>query len=434
MLIELKIRNFRSFRNETLFTMKASQQKTHSNYIFQKNIGKKTIRILPVSVIYGANASGKSNIIKAMDLLKKIVLSGDLKNKEINYILKHSPFIHDESYFQPSSLEVEFLNENRIINFELEYNITGEIINESLTVNGKNIYLRKNNSIVFKADNATAEGILDNVNMDYLNSMIDTASDNQDNSQLFFTNGFKVLFGKSLYNDVIKWFNNWNIISDINDMQIDKKEFTNFNLHSREDSNETLLQSIAVNEVMEKAEFGTQKIRFRVNSDSDDIEIQSLYKLKDSNSNFLNIRLDSEMMESKGTLQLLKLVAPFVKTLKTGGTIVLDEMDSSMHFEIGVSLIHIFNNKTINKKGAQLIFNTHNPIYLDGTLLRHDQMVMVEKNPTSLISEIYSLDEYKLRPEERILKNYLNGKYGALPKMDLESAFRNILMEEDCIE
>ena len=135
--------------------------------------------------------------------------------------------------------------------------------------------------------------------------MIDTASDNQDSSQLFFTNGFKVLFGNSLYNNIITCFNNWNIINNINDISIDKKEFRNINIHSLDNSDETLMQSITINEVMEKAEFGTQKNRFRVNSDSGDIEMQSLYKL-------------------------------------------------------------------INKIGAQLIFNTHNPIYLNGTLLKND--------------------------------------------------------------
>ena len=98
--------------------------------------------------------------------------------------------------------------------------------------------------------------------------------------------------------------------------------------------------------------------------------------------------------------------------------------------KIVVSLIRIFNNKDINKNNAQLIFNTHNPIYLDGELLRHDQIVMVEKRRNDMVSEIYSLADYKLRPEERILKNYLNGKYGALPHMDLEIAFKHILERE----
>ena len=101
-----------------------------------------------------------------------------------------------------------------------------------------------------------------------------------------------------------------------------------------------------------------------------------------------------------------------------------------MHFELVVSLIRIFNNKDLNKKGAQLIFNTHNPIYLDGELFRHDQIIMMEKNKKTLSSELYSLSDYGLRPEERILKNYLDGKYGALPHMDLEISFKRILEKE----
>lgn len=101
---------------------------------------------------------------------------------------------------------------------------------------------------------------------------------------------------------------------------------------------------------------------------------------------------------------MIRLLQPFIDVLDNGGVIVLDEMDASLHFEIVVSLIRIFNNKDINKNNAQLIFNTHNPIYLDGELLRHDQIVMVEKRRNDMVSEIYSLADYKLRPEERILK------------------------------
>lgn len=438
MLLEFKMKNFKSFRDETIFSMQPTGIKTHKEYVISKLVENKDIKALPVAVIYGANASGKSNIIKAMRFFKRVIQSGDLKSKDVNYTLRHTPFIHDESYYQPSELSAEFICNNRKVKFSIEYNVRGLVMKESLDINDKVIYIRDGEKIQFESNNAYKENLIDDNNDKYLNTFILKALENQDGSQLFFNNGFKVLINKSFYNDINEWIEKWNIITDINNIKIDKEKCADFINLSKDDNNERILQSSAINLIMEKAEFGSQKIRFSEQADTEEVEIKSLYEIKmptdNSREKIVNILFESDMMESKGTIQLIRLVTPFVDVLKSGGIIVLDEMDSSMHFEIGVSLIRVFNNKEINVKGAQLIFNSHNPIYLDGTILRHDQLVMVSKNPNELTSEIYYLSDFGLRPEERILKNYLNGKYGALPKMDLEAAFRKILIGEEASE
>ena len=196
------------------------------------------------------------------------------------------------------------------------------------------------------------------------------------------------------------------------------------------------VQTIPTLIAFKKGQIVNQKIGFMAETDNDELSMCSMYQVplrKDEQPQkkyAISMIVDSELMESRGTIHLIRLLQPFIDVLDNGGVIVLDEMDASLHFEIVVSLIRIFNNKDINKNNAQLIFNTHNPIYLDGELLRHDQIVMVEKRRNDMVSEIYSLADYKLRPEERILKNYLNGKYGALPHMDLEIAFKHILERE----
>ena len=222
-----------------------------------------------------------------------------------------------------------------------------------------------------------------------------------------------------------------------NDMNFRQKDLkTIFNKKPAKDIRRNIFESASVKEVMNIAEFGNQKIGFMAETDNDELSMCSMYQVplrKDEQPQkkyAISMIVDSELMESRGTIHLIRLLQPFIDVLDNGGVIVLDEMDASLHFEIVVSLIRIFNNKDINKNNAQLIFNTHNPIYLDGELLRHDQIVMVEKRRNDMVSEIYSLADYKLRPEERILKNYLNGKYGALPHMDLEIAFKHILERE----
>ena len=95
MLLNFKFENFRSFKNETIFSMIPSSKKMHSDFVIKKQLENNTIKALPAAIIYGANASGKSNIILAMYLLKKIVISGTLDDKEIETYLNVLQFIHD---------------------------------------------------------------------------------------------------------------------------------------------------------------------------------------------------------------------------------------------------------------------------------------------------------------------------------------------------
>ena len=248
------------------------------------------------------------------------------------------------------------------------------------------------------------------------------------------------LISGNYFNEILEWFVKFNVVMNANDMDFQQKDLKTIISQDTTDKKEVrkkFFESDSVKEIMGFAEFGSQKIGFVAEPDMDDLSMCSMYRIpfeKDDlmdSPYYISMIVDSNLMESKGTIHLIRLLQPFIDALENGGVIVLDEMDASLHFEIVVSLIRIFNNKELNKKGAQLIFNTHNPIYLNGELLRHDQIVMVEKNKDTLTSNIYALSDYKLRPEERILKNYLAGKYGALPHMDLEIAFKHILEREE---
>ena len=121
MLLNFKFENFRSFKNETIFSMIPSSKKMHSDFVIKKQLENNTIKALPAAIIYGANASGKSNIILAMYLLKKIVISGTLDDKEIEPYLNVLPFIHDESYFEPTKLEISFFQGKNIYQYGLSF-------------------------------------------------------------------------------------------------------------------------------------------------------------------------------------------------------------------------------------------------------------------------------------------------------------------------
>lgn len=439
MLLNFRIKNFRSFRDETIFTMIPSSKKMHGEYII-KNC-RDTIKALPVAVIYGANASGKSNIIMAMYMLRKIVLFGNLDVKEMLPFMDTMPFIHDQNYYYPTEFEITFTQNNKIYRYGLGI-LTNldqrSITSEYLFIDEEKFFTRNiDNGVKVFVHELIKNKRIEKGDENFYNILLEKMNKNLDSKQLFLFSGIKNLIGNDYFNDIQQWFLKFNVIMNASDVSFNQKDLENIERKSlsenEEISNRKFFKSESIEEIIKFAEFGNQKIQFITEADKDELSMISLYKLPEksaSSKSPYGMIINSEFMESRGTIQLIKLVQPFIDALKTGGVIVLDEMDASLHFEIVVSLLRIFNNSELNCKGAQLIFNTHNPIYLDGELLRHDQIVMVEKNKESLVSEIYALSDYGLRPEERILKNYLNGKYGALPHMDLEIAFKNILEKE----
>ena len=124
--------------------------------------------------------------------------------------------------------------------------------------------------------------------------------------------------------------------------------------------------------------------------------------------------------ESNGTKRLFTYGPVLKNALENGRTIIIDEMDNALHPAMTKSLIEMFQNPNINRHNAQLIFNTHEISLLDLNLFRRDQIYFVEKNNQTGVSDLYSLDEFSPRKSENIQKGYLQGRYGAIPVVNLE--------------
>lgn len=160
------------------------------------------------------------------------------------------------------------------------------------------------------------------------------------------------------------------------------------------------------------------------NEDNSKMKMVSIYKYGDR-----SFAIPAEFMESRGTLKLIDFAIPFENMFKSGGVFVLDEFDSAIHPELVKGILAIFNNSEINKSGAQLIFTTHNPIYLNNKIFRRDQIRFVEKDKDSYESILYSLADFgseTVRNDHNYLINYFKGNYGALPFIDFST-----LLKED---
>lgn len=136
--------------------------------------------------------------------------------------------------------------------------------------------------------------------------------------------------------------------------------------------------------------------------------------------------IPSEFYESYGTIRFTNIFPYIEDALKHGTTLVVDELDASIHPMAIMNIINIFHNDDINKKNAQLIFNTHNPIYLDANLFRRDEIKFVEKDENHN-SVIYSLSDFGtagengVRKGEDYMKNYFVNRYGAISNIDFSS-------------
>jgi uncharacterized protein len=428
MLIDFKTKNFRTYFDEANISMIPSLKRdlketliTNGNYKF-----------LPNAVIFGANASGKSNILIAIEMLKEFILSKTINSTEndFNAVKNMLPlcfFAHDEEkYYSPMIFSITFLN-----NFN-EYNYSLSLLNKKdtgISVN-KEILLINNNEIFNRRDNIVHINTSNNILKYYDKKMIinfkestklleKMLSINLSKTSLF-TEWFSSI-NNNIVKDITEYFfkkllifNNiedLNILLPINDKEVNdkKKYFVNRNISA----------------LLRNADFGPQKIEFEGSKIENDDNNYVLSPKSVYNINGKKLIIDSELMESEGTIKLCKFFSPFINVIHDGSTLILDEFDSSINPELIVGIIKVFDNPKINKKGAQLIFTTHNPIYLNKNLFRRDEILFVEKDSKTYESKIYSLDDFNIRNDEVYLKNYLSGKYVDIPSID----FENIMME-----
>ena len=121
-------------------------------------------------------------------------------------------------------------------------------------------------------------------------------------------------------------------------------------------------------------------------------------------------------MESAGTQRLFGLAGPLLKILEDGHAVCIDEFDTSMHPLMVMELLRLFLSEKENPKGAQIIFTTHNPLLLDISLLRRDQVWFTDKDKEGE-GHLYPLTAYAPRKRESLIRGYLSGRYGAIPFM-----------------
>ena len=402
MLIRFSFKNFKSFKNENCLDMEATSLKEHEYNVAKTENGE----YLKVSAIYGANASGKTNVLQAFDYMKKRILVSDdsKKNSPIDEENIYSFMINND----PIALEVEILaKNNKIYKYGFEV-LKDTIISEWLFEKRVNkfyaIFERENNNVSMKPNK-----ISDLVNIDertlFLNiySKIDRNNEDFSNVYDWFVNSTYLDLGNPNFERFINNRVSLKILSDVNY----KKELLKFikTFDSGIEGIKTTPDSIEA-----------------VKSNNGIIDIEVIHKGENGELKALPFYL-----ESNGTRKMFHLFDFFMDALKNGMVLFVDELDAKLHPLLTRYIINLFHNSDTNKGNGQLIYSTHDTVNLNKETFRRDEIWFAEKNKDG-ISEIYALSDYileddknagkKVRNDATYNKDYLTGRYGAIPVLE----------------
>lgn len=415
MLLQFNFKNYKSFRDDTTIDLTATKISEFNNHV----ISIANERILPVATIFGANASGKSNVQDAFEYMSAYVINSldygdesEQKKKKKSRFFKPTPFLFDSnSRSAESSFEVYFIvseeNGAKTYNYGFTVNSSG-VCEEWLNYKSKSS--RGNFKKIFyrNANNLDLSGIPEKSQENLKIAL--------ENETLIVSLGAKLKIAKLKY--IRDWFNN-------NDFADFGEPVENYFLSRLIPEGFADSEKVQKNVVDYFASFDPSIIGFKVEvlkadngEDDDRLKIDAIHKMIDSDQT-ASIPLQNE---SAGTLKMFALYPMLQDVLSTGGVLFIDELNARLHPLLVRTFVITFLNPEINTKNAQLIFTSHDSWQLNGNMLRRDEIWFTEKTPDG-VSTLYSLADFvdengvKIRKDENYEKNYLLGKYGAIPSL-----------------
>jgi uncharacterized protein len=435
MLIRFVVSNFLSFHEEREFNMLPGPFKTHKEHVYQP--GKIKLEVLKAAAIYGANGAGKSNLIKAIDFLKELVKEGSIRKSVSNRKFK----LNEGNTEAPVYFEIEFFTGGKCFSYGLTIQQTS-VIEEWLYESG----ITKEDKLIFERKGGKSGNPSINVADKYKKSQ---------KSRLLIE---LMEEGLLKHNELLLSKSDFFIIDELSvvrDWMSDKLTII-FADHAIANLVEGIAKSkrfrIFTNEVLNAFDTGVKKLEVEAidldkffGEDNEDEKNRVLEEISDGKSllyytgngvvnikevkgkgmveRLVSVHEDNNgkgivfdlSEESDGTRRLLDFIPAFDFLLQTEGTVIIDEIDRSIH----PSLLRTFIQKMMSDNGTkgQLIFTTHESNLLDLDIFRQDEIWFAEKDKTTGGTQLYSLSDFKPRYDLDIRKGYLKGRFGAIPFM-----------------
>lgn len=402
MLIAFSIANFMSIKEKQIFSFIGSSDKSllESN-TFDSGFGKNS-RLLRSSVIYGANASGKTNIIRAFYFFQDFVRNSATSLQEGRPISTFKPFkFSATSLASPGEFEIIFIHEG--VRYCYGFALTEtRVTQEWLTAYPKG----KPQKWFERLFDSSTQDYTWKIGEHFKGELSSWRALTRPNALFLST---AVQFNSKQLQPVFHWIDK-NLIVIF--PGIDFNGLLTLNMFDDERNRTRLLNFIQVADLgIEDFQVRKEETSIGLQTSTRVYKISALHKIGDS-SELISLDLDQESM---GTQKLFWLAGGWIKALQEGAVLLYDELSSSFHPHISRFLINQFHAPHTNRKNAQLIISTHDTNLLDENIFRRDQIWFTEKNHDQQSTKLYSLWDYSPRKGEAFEKGYLKGRYGALP-------------------
>lgn len=424
MLIELRVSNFRSFKDEVVFSMEPYSKNGEKTNLIETGFSKVPY-VYKTSGIFGANASGKTNVLKALGYLKSILSKGATTKSEDK--LPSDYYLFSKGYDEkPSSFKITFLKNSKLYEYEISL-LNGLVVNESAFFSDFSEEGSKRRNCIFSRKRnddgkyvfTKSKGIKNTWKMEllpqrvFLSDLINNR--NTDRNELrdiyeFFRKDIVVIGNKSV--DFSKVLHK---IADNAECRKDIIEFTKNadfgleNISVKVQPLEDFLKQINFKEVLENDEQKEFLSQVRP------MEAKTYHNTEEGGTKETNL-IETE---SEGTKMYLAISDSVLTALKTGKVLFIDELDESLHPFLVRGLVDLFNR---NGNGAQLIFTSHAHYLMDGETLTRDQIWFTSKE-NGFYTDLYPLSDFSERKKEGFYKAYINGVYGAVPNIAIANNY-----------
>lgn len=403
MLIEFSVSNFRSIRDRETFSMiaKNTDKNLPGHILETKELpGIKNLTFLSAAAIYGANASGKSNILYALHTMQQLV-NCSFTSFTPGEELPIEPFIFDPDYKDsPSEFEVVFYHDE--VRFRYGFSLTYVGILSEWLYSYPEGYER---TLFEREYNESSKN-------NYTYKFGSHFGSHRDIDLQTRANALLISVGAQLNHEVssviYKWFKDDVSIYNLAVNGGLDHDFTSFLI----DYDKNIAEFIR--DLMQTADLGISSLKVEDMSVDSEEDLKFKVEFHHSiNGEDFSIPLNLSD-ESAGTVRYYSLLGPILYKLLYGGTMFIDEIGASLHPALARELIKLFGNPENNPNGAQLVFTTHDTSLLDTDLLRRDQFWFTEKDNEGA-THLTPLTDFKPRENEALQKGYLAGRYGAVP-------------------
>jgi len=421
MLLMFKVRNYTSFKDTTVLDLRATSLVQHTSHCICVN--EKT-RLLKVNAILGKNASGKSNFVSAMYFLKRFIFSQFVSDKESADLddmdaekIKLEPFLLSDVLDEASEFEIIFFSNGKQIQYGFECT-SREVLSEWFLINDKTVFERKGFNVelgtayrkVLADHKKTAEGRLHI-------AILEWGLDEKTKSEVL--------------GDFLNYFSKeYNVFMEVLFESSVKGIAGSFGILTRLLNDEVYRGKVA--EYLIRIDLGIKGIDVQeevtVNKKTGKEQkrkvLKTIHEVYNSAGKKVKYEYFDLIQESSGTLRFLSYIQHILKTIENGGVFIVDEISARLHPKLTKLIVDIFQSD-INSK-AQLIFTTHDISLLNNNQFRRDEVVFIDKNNHGE-SSLYTLSDLRVREDATFHKDYMQGKYGAIPILNYDDLLGGII-------